>query len=509
MHKVVTEALPTRLGLLLLGLAVAWGMSYWSTLGLLLEEWSNSGAYSHGFLVLAIVVYLVWRQRTALARCEIRPSVLGLPLLLMAGGVWAIGFLSNVFLLQLLGAIGLMLAAVLAIFGPAVFRRLWFPIVFLLFAVPVWEWLESPLQAMTTEVSFLVLTWLDVPVFRDGHFLTVPGGQFHVEKACSGLSFFLAALTLGMLFAHINQLGVRKGAFFVVYSLALAIFSNWLRVIVIVLVGNHTHMQHPIVQDHVTFGWILYALMLIPLFWVGAKLAARGHAPASPADAAPSVEGGGAWRGVRSPISIAGLALLVLLPWVTAQLAAHGYEESYGYAPPQDAGDWRLVSHGEGLDWEPRYVGASSQHRAVYRASAAPLYLYIANYNRQDQGRELINVENRLYPRDRWIPRGEQVIGVELGGGRKIAVNELALDSGAKLRLVWYWYEIGARHAVGPAQAKLYDLLGIVSGRRGATVFAVATDYHGDKEPAAARLRDFLSAAMLHTPGGAIQRNDE
>ncbi len=505
MNKAVSDTYPPYVGILLLGLVVAWGVSYWPTLGLLLEEWAQGGGvYSHGFLVLAIMAYLVWKQREQLARCDIRPNALGLLLAVLAGGVWAVGFLSNVFLLQLLGVVALLLASVLAIFGRTVFQRVWFPIVFILFASPVWGWLEHPLRVMTTEVSYLFIKLIDVPVFRDGYSLSVPGGQFLVEESCAGVSFFLTALTLGVLFAHVNQLGMRKGIFFVAYSLALAIISNWLRVIVIILVGNYTHMQHPIVQDHITFGWILYAFMLIPLFWVGAKLVS-GQPAADPdsgaSSAAASLRGTERLRALRAPVSVIGLAGLLLLPPLTARLADHGYEQAYGHVPPQAAGDWRLVSHGEQLDWEPHYVGASSHYRAVYRSSAAPVYLYIGNYNKQTQGRELINVENRLYPRSGWVPREERAVSVDLAEGQRTDVNELVLEAGSMRRLIWYWYEVGARRTISPARAKLYDLLGIVAGERGASVFALATDYHGSKDEAAARLHDFLSVSNLYKLG--------
>jgi exosortase/archaeosortase family protein len=44
--------------------------------------------------------------------------------------------------------------------------------------------------------------------------------------------------------------------------LLLALLGNWLRIISIVIVGHVTEMQSPLVSDHGTFGWLIFAALL-------------------------------------------------------------------------------------------------------------------------------------------------------------------------------------------------------------------------------------------------------
>jgi len=64
---------------------------FWQTTWSMVELWSNSSTYSHGFLVLPIFLWLIWNQRVALSRLPTRPSWVGLFCLAGLGLVWLVG----------------------------------------------------------------------------------------------------------------------------------------------------------------------------------------------------------------------------------------------------------------------------------------------------------------------------------------------------------------------------------------------------------------------------------
>src|SRR4051812_34134672 len=55
--------------------------AYWPTLGDAAQSWSQDPQYSHGYLVPAFVLLLLWLRRDRLATDALRPSWWGAPLL--------------------------------------------------------------------------------------------------------------------------------------------------------------------------------------------------------------------------------------------------------------------------------------------------------------------------------------------------------------------------------------------------------------------------------------------
>src|SRR5207237_3342188 len=97
----------------------------------------------------------------------------------------------------------------LALLGPALARRLAFPIGFLVFMAPLPEGtlpaLSLPLQRLAAEVAEHALRALGITVDRNDLFLRLPSVTLHVTEACNGLRFLLAMLVVGVAFAATTQ----------------------------------------------------------------------------------------------------------------------------------------------------------------------------------------------------------------------------------------------------------------------------------------------------------------
>ena len=136
------------------------GATFWSSLLVLHDVWGDKyGAYSHGYLVLAISVWFGIRAWRAAPKPFItRPMWSALPVLagilgiaLLAEALY-IGQIRTAFLpLLLLASIGLCLG------GRALSRLAW-PVLFLYMALPVWGVINGPLQTLTTTVAQALVT---------------------------------------------------------------------------------------------------------------------------------------------------------------------------------------------------------------------------------------------------------------------------------------------------------------------------------------------------------------
>jgi exosortase len=151
------------------------------------------------------------------------------------------------FALYALSAV-LFLAGILGVLTAA--AGLWaarFPLLFLLFMVPIPEMILGPvvrfLQVGSAEVSYWVFRSVGVPIFRDGFLFALPGLAIEVAEQCSGIhsgiSLFLVAILAGHIFL---KSGWRKLAL-VAAAVPITIAKNGLRIVTLGLLGAYVDRQ--------------------------------------------------------------------------------------------------------------------------------------------------------------------------------------------------------------------------------------------------------------------------
>ncbi len=511
--------------ILFLLIFVIWLLAFNNSILAITEEWSEAGAYSHGYLVFLLTAYIFWQRKDRFSSVLQTPNWLGVLAALGFGALWWVATVVNVLIVQEIAAVGLFDAILLAIYGWRNFLALQFPVFLLVLALPIWSFLSAPLRDLSTSVSYEMLKLLNIPVLLEGYLVTVPGGQFKVELGCSGLSFFLAAISLGVLFGYFNQLKTSKTVCFALFAACLAIFSNWIRIITIILVGNYTQMQHVIVKDHLTFGWIVFAIALVPLFWIGDKFFVRPlvTAATNPADttlvshldvvkdssltAEEPIAKLAASEKINNPseadsptmnvkVVVLCICLLLLFPMMNTMLTKWGVDESYGYEPPKFANRGLIDNlYAKEINWRPRYLGASSEYLAKYQFNEQDLYLYIANYAQQKQGEELIFAKNSLNDEDLWRKTSENVVELaDNSSGDYFRLQKFKSLYAGK-RLIAYWYIVGGKTVVSSGQAKFREAVGAITGQRGGSVIALAMDYQQlDDEEAVKIATSFVQA---------------
>jgi hypothetical protein len=69
---------------------------YWSEAAGAVRVWYDSRAYTHGFLILPIVAYLLWERRTLVSGLAPRPMPWALLMLPVIGLVWLVARLIGV-----------------------------------------------------------------------------------------------------------------------------------------------------------------------------------------------------------------------------------------------------------------------------------------------------------------------------------------------------------------------------------------------------------------------------
>ena len=192
---------------LILALACLVAVAYWPSTAVLVAQWCDfvNITYTHGWLILAVCVALVFRERRALAAAEAAPLPLAQLGLLAASFAWLVCYRGGIQDLHILIFPALFWLAATAAFGVRVGGLLLFPVAFFGFALPSWAQLGNSLQELTVLVmrGFLGLTGPHAVI--SGDTIHIPNGSFVIEEGCSGLHFMIVGLAVAALHGELRR----------------------------------------------------------------------------------------------------------------------------------------------------------------------------------------------------------------------------------------------------------------------------------------------------------------
>lgn len=137
----------------------------------------------------------------------------------------------------------------------------------LIFTVPIWSELTGALVTLSSIVVGHAVKLSNITVLLDGSSLFLPSGTIYIADGCSGIRYLIISLLMGYILILLNQYRLRAAMTTLVIAAALGLVANWLRIYLLVLIGYHTEMQSSLMHDHETFGWILFACLLVPAIY--------------------------------------------------------------------------------------------------------------------------------------------------------------------------------------------------------------------------------------------------
>lgn len=459
-------------------------------------EWSGSaGALSHGYLVVAISAYLFVRAVPQAATLEFKPMWWLLPIVFALSLAWLLAYVATVVAVQTIVLPAILFLSIVAVYGLQVGRLLAFPVLYVYFAIPAWEHMQFVFQAITVYVVGVLIRIADIPALLDGNFVHLADGTFEIAGGCSGLAFVLAGLSLAVLYSHMFYENRRQALVLVAATLVVAMASNWVRVFVIISIGHFSQMQSPLVGDHLTFGWLLFAVLLVPLYWFARRLEGGELSARIAAEKPSTVE----QRRVSAPAFVAALAVMLCGPVWAATVAAPAKGE-LDLSMPAGSDGWIGPAHSN-WDWEPIYVGADEALLSQYAAGDKVVLVYRNLYRVQRQGKELVYFASRI--EGDWRTSRTQTIDPIVKVSDQLSFRQQVASNYAGDWLIWYRYQVGRRIEVRDVDAKLAQALETLQGRPQAGVIAFATQCVEGCDHAAQSLERFVT-----NMGGAIFVND-
>jgi exosortase A len=494
--------------LVLLALAAVLAV-FWPSVRAMVEIWSRSETFTHGWLVIPAFAWFAWERRQRLATIPLQPFWPGLAAVAAGGFVWLVAHSAGIAVIEQLAVIGLVAACIATAFGWRFAWELAFPLAFLFFAVPMGEALIPPMMEMTADFTIAALRLTGVPVYREGLFFVIPSGNWSVVEGCSGLRYLIASVTVGCVFAYLYYRSIWRRLLFIAASIAVPIVANWVRAYIIVMLGHLSGNRIAAGVDHLIYGWVFFGFVMMLLFWVGSRWREDDEpAAADPRAGSVSVALPGAGPARLGAAALATLVAVAAWPaWAAYQQhRADSDPRVVTLAPPGDAGGWQRQAE-QATAWRPRYQGARASVFETYARDGQQVVLYLAVYRNQKEGAELITSTNIMIEQKHrvWQNVGESR-RVEPVGGAALPVKRTLLRSAPQRLVIWDWFVVGGRDVVNPYAGKLLQAREHILGRGDDGVaIIVAAPYAGTPDAAEQALREFIAAMRPSIDAAAAQ----
>lgn len=486
-----------RPALVFIGIAaLVFGIVFQREVAGAVQVWIESTAYTHCFLIIPLVGFLLWERRAVIASVSPSPTLWPLLAMPLLSGLWLIAAILDIQEARQILLVAMFEVVVLVALGPRVFWLLLAPLVFLFFLVPSGAFLVPTLQKITAQISIAGLELLHIPVFSDGFMIEIPEGTFEIAEACAGLRFLIASIVFGCFFAVVMYRSVIRRALFITLSLVVPIAANGMRALGIIVLAHLEGSAAAVEADHVLYGWFFFTLVIIILIAIGMAFAQkidrripiRASGWSKPA----------AWRfAIGIP---AALLLAVAGPAYAARLNA-----LYPSAPlavahaPLVAAPWQSLSP-PAADWHPAVYGADREFLDGFEEPGSGVVIrYVALYRLRASGDALTKTGNRLVDDKRWhiteYGRAEAILD-----SKTTTVASTEIVSGQRHRLVWSFYVVDGGVAAGLLETKLLRARAILVDREPVGAFvAISASMDDPKDPAEQQLNRFLAASQPPT----------
>ena len=229
---------------------------------------------SYGWYVPLFSLYVLWCERKEILATIGDPSWLGLPLLLPFLFVGFLGVRGLQIRLEIVGFVGILLALTLTFFGIRTMKRTSFPVLFLLFCLPLHSYLDLVtihLRLLAVSIASGILQSCGVDIVRQGTMLLSPTGAFAIDIAepCSGMRSLFAMMALTAGYAYFTQpTWLRRGLLFAL-SIPIAVAGNATRILSIVAIAATCSADFATGFYHDYSGYIVFLVAILLMVATG------------------------------------------------------------------------------------------------------------------------------------------------------------------------------------------------------------------------------------------------
>jgi exosortase A len=249
---------------------------YFRVLQGLVSDWIHMPDFSHGFLIPIVSFYFVYERRKELSALSPSTAWGGFGLIVLGILFFLLGNLATEFFTMRFSMLVVLGGIVLFLLGKEFFKTLLFPIVFLIFMIPIpsvlMDRITFPMQLFASKVAAKSLYLIGIPALREGNIILLANTSLEVAEACSGIRSLISLLALSVVFAYFSQKTTLKRVLLVLSTFPIAIIANAARVTGTGILAHHYGDKVAQGFFHGFSGWILFVVAFVCLFLLGAML---------------------------------------------------------------------------------------------------------------------------------------------------------------------------------------------------------------------------------------------
>ncbi len=236
--------------------------------------------YSHAPFILPVSLWLAWRKRAEIKRAlgagENSPALWSLPVLVLGLLLFLFGWRQDYLSVTTFSLIPILFGLTGFVYGTAIVKLVWFPILYLAFLVPppigMLDSATLPMRHIASVGAEFVLKLLHYPITRQGLLLSVGGHDLFLGQPCSGFHSLITMLALGTAYVHLTRTSRLRGAILVTAIIPFALIGNISRIVVLCLITVHFGKEAGEGFFHNFSGLVVFVVMILCLIFLNHRL---------------------------------------------------------------------------------------------------------------------------------------------------------------------------------------------------------------------------------------------
>ena len=411
--------------------------------------WTIKEEYSHGFFIPLITLYLIRQKANQLSQTNFDGSWVGFYIVVLSVALYVLGEMSSLYILIQYGFLSALLGMVLSLLGFQGFKLIWIPLMFLVFMVPLPNFLYNNLslnlQLLSSALGVEFIRFCDISVHLEGNVIDLGRYQLQVVDACSGLRYLFPFMSLSFLSAYVYNGSTWKKVLIFLSSVPITILMNSFRIGIIgVLVEYYgTGAAEGFIHDFE--GWVIFMFCMMVLFvemWLLANINGKRQSLSQVLDLnmPPWPRTNVQKRTIPVPAAATLLFLLAAstLPWILEKPVENAPRRESFLSFPLNLDGWS--GHPEIMKQEYQdklklddYLLANFDD-----GQGESINYYVAYYASQSKGRSIHSPRSCL-PGGGWIVTNLPSHEINVYGSRTAKVARVLIQQGDFKQLVYFW----------------------------------------------------------------------
>ena len=326
----------------------------------------------------------------------------------------------------------------------------------------------------------------------EGMLITLPSGLYEVAEACAGVKFLFTSVFTGAVLSHLLYNGWKRKLLIVAVSLALPIFANVARVLLILLIAELSDQALAKGFDHLVYGWVFLSFVLFLLISIAYRFADNSF----------SLEGEGSQMPVKAdrpvansilPVAVFLISLLPLVSIVVFPPAGPrtAFLKSASNIEPlitESLPGYRVLPE-TGLVARPSFLSADDELSSLIRKGGSVFNAYQASLNGLSSRQRLFQPGNSVV-HEEWKLVSSGRSGAAACAGFTEAVYKREDDQ----TIVWSRFLVGPEPVANSVEEKLQTALFRIQGEAlTGKALVLSAPLNGDLDEVRQIFSEFLS----------------